>query len=154
MQHIGPHKWRAKKKFRTKARRPAFLCILLSSTILFFQDCICDIWYCLSLVSGFPAGALGKEPACQCRRYKRRRFNRWIGKIPLEEGMATTPVFLPGESPWTEEPGGIQSMGSQRVRQDWVTKHSTAHRPQTKMFLDAVKCLSEGKITSGWKPLL
>ena len=43
----------------------------------------------------------------------------WIGKIPLEEGMAThTPVFLPGESPWTEEHGGLQSMGSQRVRHD------------------------------------
>ena len=26
-----------------------------------------------------------------------------------------TPVFLPGDSPWTEEPGGLQSMGSQRV---------------------------------------
>ena len=34
---------------------------------------------------------------------------------PLEEGMATTPVFLPGESPGTEEPGRLQSMGSQRV---------------------------------------
>ena len=30
---------------------------------------------------------------------------------PLEEGMITTPVFLPGDSPWTEEPGGLQSMG-------------------------------------------
>ena len=29
-----------------------------------------------------------------------------------------TPVFLPGESPRTEEPGGLQSMGSQRVRHD------------------------------------
>ena len=37
---------------------------------------------------------------------------------PLEEGMVTTPVFLPGESPWTEEPGGLQSMGSQRVGHD------------------------------------
>ena len=34
---------------------------------------------------------------------------------------------LPGESPWIEEPGGLQSMGSQRVRYDQVTKHSTAH---------------------------
>ena len=34
---------------------------------------------------------------------------------PLEEGMATTPVFLPGGSPWTEEPGGLQSTGSQRL---------------------------------------
>ena len=36
----------------------------------------------------------------------------------LEEGMATTPVFLPGESPWTEEPVGLQSMGSHRVGHD------------------------------------
>ena len=35
---------------------------------------------------------------------------------PLEEGMATTPVFLPGESQWTEEPDKLQPMGSQRVR--------------------------------------
>ena len=34
---------------------------------------------------------------------------------PLEQGMATHSVFLPGESPWTEEPGGLQTMGSQRV---------------------------------------
>ena len=36
---------------------------------------------------------------------------------PLEKEMATepTPVFLPGASPWTEEPGGLHSMGSQRV---------------------------------------
>ena len=29
--------------------------------------------------------------------------------------MTPTPVFLPGESPWTEEPGGLQAIGSQRV---------------------------------------
>ena len=44
---------------------------------------------------------------------------------PLEEGMAT-PVFLPGESPGTEEPGGLQSLGSQRVRHDWAIKHTQA----------------------------
>ena len=37
---------------------------------------------------------------------------------PLEEAWQSTPVFLPGESPWTEEPGGLQSMGSQRVGHD------------------------------------
>ena len=42
---------------------------------------------------------------------------------PLEEG---SPVFLSGESPWTEEPSRLQSMGSQRVRHNWVTKHSPA----------------------------
>ena len=44
------------------------------------------------------------------------KFLHW--EDPLEEGMATPlpPVFLPGEFPWTEEPGGLQPMGSQRVR--------------------------------------
>ena len=55
----------------------------------------------------------------------------WVRSLvwedPREEGMATTPVFLPGESPWTEKPGGLHSMGSQRVRQDWVTKPTAQH---------------------------
>ena len=33
----------------------------------------------------------------------------------LEKGMATHSSILPGESPWTEGPGGLQSTGSQRV---------------------------------------
>ena len=45
----------------------------------------------------------------------------------LEEGMQHTPVFLPGESLWTEEPGRLQSMGLQRVGHDWATKHTHTH---------------------------
>ena len=37
-------------------------------------------------------------------------------KDPLEEGMATHSSILAWRSPWTEEPGGPQSTGSQRVR--------------------------------------
>ena len=37
---------------------------------------------------------------------------------PLEEGMATHSIILTWRIPWTEEPGGLQSMGSQRVRHD------------------------------------
>ena len=37
---------------------------------------------------------------------------------PLEEGMATQSSILPWRIPWTQEPGGLQSMGSQRVRHD------------------------------------
>ena len=46
--------------------------------------------------------------------------------------MATTPVFLPEESPWTEEPGGLQSMGLERVGHDLAgaTKQSTAQFQQ------------------------
>ena len=37
---------------------------------------------------------------------------------PLEQGMATHPSILAWRSPWTEEPGGLQTMGSQRVGHD------------------------------------
>ena len=37
---------------------------------------------------------------------------------PLEESMATHSSILAWRIPWTEEPGGLQSMGSQRVRHD------------------------------------
>ena len=37
---------------------------------------------------------------------------------PPEKGMATHSSILDWEIPWTEEPGGLQSMGSQRVRHD------------------------------------
>ena len=40
----------------------------------------------------------------------------WVGTTPWRRAWQPTPVFLPGESPWTEEPGG--SMGSQRVGHD------------------------------------
>ena len=51
----------------------------------------------------------------------------WLWSVawedPLEEGMATHSSILTWRMPWTEEPGGLQSMGSQRVRHGWVTKH-------------------------------
>ena len=40
---------------------------------------------------------------------------------PLEEEMATHSSILAWRIPWTEEPGGLQSMGLQRVGHDWVT---------------------------------
>ena len=42
----------------------------------------------------------------------------------LEEGMATHSSILAWRIPWTEEPARLQSMGSQRVGRDWVTKHA------------------------------
>ena len=39
-------------------------------------------WTELTLLWGFLGGTRSKEPACQCRRYKRCRFNLWVGKIP------------------------------------------------------------------------
>ena len=46
----------------------------------------------------------------------------WVKSLgwedPLEKGMTTHSSILAGESPWTEEPGGLHSMGWQRVRHD------------------------------------
>ena len=49
----------------------------------------------------------------------------WVWSLgqedPLEKGMATHSSILAWRILWTEEPGRLQSMGSQRVRLDWVT---------------------------------
>ena len=46
----------------------------------------------------------------------------------LEEEMATHSSILTWRVPWTEEPGGLQSIGSQRVGHGWVTKHARCIR--------------------------
>ena len=63
---------------------------------------------------GFHGGSDGKESACNVGD---------LGSIPgqkepLEKGMATHSSILAWRIPWTEEPGGLQSMESQRVRHD------------------------------------
>ena len=40
---------------------------------------------------------------------------------PLEEEMEIHSSIVAREIPWTEEPGGLQSVGSQRVKHDWAT---------------------------------
>ena len=61
--------------------------------------------------------AVGKKSACSARIWV--RFLGW--EDPLEKGTATHSCILAWRIPWTEEPGGLQSMGSQRVGHDWVT---------------------------------
>ena len=48
-------------------------------------------------IYGFPSGSTGKDPSCQCRKYKRRGFNLWVRKIPWRRKWLSTPVFLPGK---------------------------------------------------------
>ena len=45
------------------------------------------------------------------------------GEDPLEKAMATHSRILAGMIPWTEEAGGLQSMGSQRVGRKSATEH-------------------------------
>ena len=59
------------------------------------------------------------------------KFWPLVWEDPLEEEMATHSRILPGESPRKEEPGGLQSMGSQRMGYDLVTKQQTTTRGHT-----------------------
>ena len=67
---------------------------------------------------GLPGSTSGKEPTCQCRRYKRCRSDLWVERTPLEKEMTTHSSILAWRSPWTEEPGGLQSMGLKRFGHD------------------------------------
>ena len=62
----------------------------------------------------FPGGVSGKEPTCRCKRCKKCNFDPWVRKTPLEKGMAAHSSTLVWRIPWTEEPGGLQSIDLQR----------------------------------------
>ena len=61
------------------------------------------------------------------------RSRRWFHPMGwedlLEEGMATPSSILAWRIPWTEEPGGLQSMESQRVGHDWAHTQTHRHTP-------------------------
>ena len=65
----------------------------------------------IGMMRDFPGGARGKELDCQCRRHKRPGLDPWVGQIPWRRAWQPTPVFLPGESPRTEEPDRLTVHG-------------------------------------------
>ena len=62
-----------------------------------------------------PGGSDSKSSACNAGD---SAFQFLGGVDPLEKGMATHSSILARRIPWTEEPGGLQSMGSQRIGHD------------------------------------
>ena len=60
---------------------------------------------------------------------------------PLGKEMATLSSILAWRIPWTEEPGGLQSMGSQRVRHDRMTNTHTHTHTHTHIFSQFTKNL-------------
>ena len=74
----------------------------------------------LHRIMGFPDRSSGKESACRrCRQEIWVRSLDW--KDPLEKEMATQSSILAWEIPWKEDPGGLQSVGSQSIRHKTVT---------------------------------
>ena len=92
-----------KETAKELARRGKSICFQFpSATCLFFKYS----WLGASLV----AQVVKNLPAMQETQ-----------EDPLEKGMATHSSIHAWRIPWTEEPGGLQSMGSQRVRHNWMT---------------------------------
>ena len=72
---------------------------------------------------GFPDGAVVKNPPTM-QEIGVQSLDRGD---PLEEEMATHSSVLVWRIPWTEEPGRLQSMGSQRVGHDRARTHTHTH---------------------------
>ena len=76
-------------------------------------------WACSGLAAHIRLGCLPATLAAQTVRHLPAEQETWVRcpsqEDPLEKGMATHSSILAWRIPWTEEPGGLQSMGVQRV---------------------------------------
>ena len=74
---------------------------------------------------------------------------------PLEKGMTTYSSILAWRIPWTEEPGGLQSMGFQRVEDDWATNthrdHLACQKSLSPNLCFSAKCFTVPFYTSCFK---
>ena len=101
----------------------------------------CPFWSVVFPYStqGFPSGSDGKESQSAVQE-------TWVPCLgqedPLEMGMATHTSVLAWRIPWTEEPGRLQSMGSQRVRHDWATSTFTV----TQQIISSSDCDVQWKL--------
>ena len=98
------------------------------------------------LFLGFPGGASVKESACQCRRCKRLRFNRWfnpwIGKILWRRAWQPTLVLLPGESHGQRSSAGYSPWGRRlgHAREHAHVCDNTQSLSSSFFFLLAMPC--------------
>ena len=93
--------------------------VLLLRSFQKFYNLRYYIYIHLDTLWGLPRWCSGKESTCQYRRQ-----GMWVWSLgqedPLEEEMTTHPSILIWEIPWTQEPGGLQSLGSPGVQHDWA----------------------------------
>ena len=81
------------------------------------------IMLCIKSV-GFPGGASGEEPTCQCRRHRRCGFSACVGKIPWRRAWQPTPVFLPGEFFAQRSLAGYSPQGRKDSDMTKATQHT------------------------------
>ena len=97
-----------------------YMCVFIFS----YRILVSIILYIYTYIhKGFPHGLDGEESSAMQKTWVRSLS--W--EDTLEKGTATHSSILAWRIPWTEKPGKLQSMGSQRIRHDLVT--FTSHTP-------------------------
>ena len=94
-----------------------FLCVYIYVCV-----CVCVYFNTFILYNGLPWWLNSEEPTAK----QGMRVQSLGQEDLLEKEMATHPSILPWEIPWTEEPGGLQPMGSQKVEHGLVPNEPTA----------------------------
>ena len=95
----------------------------------------CGQWSQITTWTQLPWWLSRERISLQCRRL---RFSPRVRKVPWRRKWQPTPVFLPGKIPWTEEPGGLQSMGSQEL--------DTTERLNRQCHLDSVSFIHSRRL--------
>ena len=80
----------------------------------------CSLWTILYHLEGFPGGSVVQNPSANAGD---AGFKLSIGKVPWRRKQLPTPAFLSEKFTQAEEPGRLQSLGSQRVSHDWACTH-------------------------------
>ena len=108
------------------------LCVLYFCT---WCECVLTslIYMWLSSFLGFPSGSAVKDPPAV-----QKTQDTWVQSLgredPLEEKRTTHSSILAWKITWTEEPGGLQSMGLWRVGHNWPT-HTYTHTHTSSLSL-------------------
>ena len=103
---------------------------LVTTSAVYFFGMFSSLWTSLTaqLVKNLPA--------------MQKTWVRFLGwEDPLEKEMAIHSSTLAWKIPWTEEPGGLQSMGSQRVGHDLATKPPPPQVYLSNLLYEGSKCI-------------
>ena len=101
-----------------------YICLYIYSHKYTFRSLLISVSLCM--LKRLPRWLSGKESACQCRRHRDVCLIPEMGRFP-GVGNGNPLQYSCLEIPWIEEPGGLQSMGSQRGRSDWSHTHTHTH---------------------------
>ena len=124
----------------------SFYHAILSQSLLF--DCFCSsLFFSFLSVSSLLIwrASLVAQMVKNLPAVQETQVQSMGGEDPLEKGMVTHSSILSWRIPWTEELGGLQSMGLQRVRHNWETKAFTKNLtfglPKAWAACNAAECI-------------